>query len=127
MAGGRPTIYEPGICLRLKEQMSAGKSVVRFCKDENIHPDTFYAWAKKHKEFSDAFAMAKNNCEAFWEEKVIGFMSDKNVNAHLVKFYLANRFGWTDKKEVKEESKTTIVMEETQEVIEARKSYKKDV
>ncbi len=35
-------------------------TVREFCKQINIHYDTFYAWVKKHKAFSDAFTHAKD-------------------------------------------------------------------
>jgi len=102
-AGGRPTKYTPEIVPRLTIAMKNGLSVQRFCRDEHLSPDTFYRWVKEHSEFSDAFAIGKSECEAYWETWLVENITNKDVNTALVKLFMANRFGWSDKSESKHE------------------------
>lgn len=94
---GRPTKYRPELCDRLLEMMSDGKSVMQFCSEVGISRDTFYRWTHDNDDFSDTFTRAKAKCEAYWEAKMQQAMFDRDTNAPLMKFYLANRFGWSDK------------------------------
>src|SRR5579872_2600981 len=100
--GGRPTKYTDEMPELLYNAMKAGKSVVRFCSDQDISNDTFYEWLKVHKEFSEAFAVSKMKCEAHWEEWLIENMRNKDCNSVLIKMFFTNRFGWSDKKEVQQ-------------------------
>lgn len=121
---GRPTKYHDQMPERLACAMLQGKSVVRFCRDENIHPDSFYEWVKVHPEFSEAFGKGKKDCEAYWEDWLVENFNAEKVNSALVKLFFANRFDWHDKTESKAEVKVT---QELSDVSEARKQYQKDV
>ncbi len=109
---GRPTDYSEEMPLKLYKAMTEGKSVIRFCRDVGIASSTFYLWVEKHLEFSSAFDLGKNNCEAYWEDWLVTNFENKNVNSTLVKLFFANRFGWQDKTESKkdhnEDEKETI-------------------
>lgn len=96
---GQPTKYTDDMPAKLIAAMESGKSATRFARDIRVHKDTLYEWAKVHPEFSDAFKKAKDYCEAHWEEWLVNNLDNKNVNAGLVKLFMTNRFGWTDKKE----------------------------
>ena len=101
-AGGRPSSYKDIYPSLLIEEMGRkGLSVVRFCAlpELEVCKDTFYEWLKVHKEFSDAFRVAKNMCEAFWETRVLELWQGEKVNSPLVKLYMANRFDWHDKRD----------------------------
>lgn len=102
--GGRPTKYHDGMPQILIDAMQAGKSVTRFCADQDISKPTFYKWVDEIEEFSYAFSRAKEKCESHWEDWLINHLEDKNVNAGLVKMYFTNRFGWADKQEVKQDT-----------------------
>jgi hypothetical protein len=99
MPGGQPTKYTADMPDKLIAAMESGKSAVRFAKDVRVHVDTLYEWAKVHPEFSDAFRKARGYCEAHWEEWLVNNLENKNVNSGLVKLFMSNRFGWTEKKE----------------------------
>ena len=106
MAIGRPSKYNDQMPRLLIEAMTEGKSVTRFCADNDISKETFYRWVSENSLFNDAFREAKQKCESHWEKWLIAHLGDKNVNAGLVKMYFTNRFGWKDKQEV--ENKTEI-------------------
>ena len=98
MAGGRPTDYTddmPEAAIRIIGD--EGKSITQFARDMRISRQTVYQWAEDHAEFSDALTRAKEWSEAYWEDKMVDFMVDRDVNAPLVKLYMANRFRWRDK------------------------------
>lgn len=98
---GRPTDYNQDMPSKVLSAMSQGKSVIRFCRDVGIASSTFYLWVEKNSEFSSAFELGKNNCEAHWEDWLVGNLENKEVNSTLVKLFFANRFGWHDKQETK--------------------------
>ena len=97
--GGRPTKYRPEMVERVLEFVGSGKSVKQFARELQVDSQTIYNWANEHPEFFDALTRAQEYSEAAWEEKMQGMMTSKSVNAPLVKLYLANRFGWSDKQE----------------------------
>lgn|SRR5574338_233963 len=97
---GRPTKYTSEMPAKLIEAMFEGKSVLRFCRDIRVDKDTFYEWVKVHPEFSAAFRQGKTDCEAFWEDWLVEHLGDKNVNGSLVRLFMTNRFGWSDKKDI---------------------------
>jgi hypothetical protein len=98
--GGRPTDYEQKYCEQAIDSIGRqGKSVTQFARDIAVSKSTVYRWATIHPEFSDALDMARDWSEAFWEDKYISFMTDKSVNAPLVKLYFANRFQWKESPE----------------------------
>lgn len=95
---GRPTKYTDEMPELLREAMYNGLSVIRFCRQVRISKDTFYNWIKEYPEFSDAFALGKTDCEGWWEEYATENMENKSLNTNLLKYYMANRFGWSDNK-----------------------------
>jgi len=101
MAAGRPSKYRIEFIAELAAAMFIGKSVTRFCRDIRISKQCFYEWVKLHKDFGDAFEQGKDDCEAFWEDWLVENLANKDVNSTLVKLFMANRFGWSDKSESK--------------------------
>jgi transposase-like protein len=96
---GRPTKYTPDMPERVLECLSAGKSVAQFARDLGVTRRTIYNWADEHPEFMHALSRAQENSEAAWMDKIEAMMTSRDVNVPLVKLYLANRFGWSDKTE----------------------------
>tara|TARA_R110002167_G_scaffold98927_6_gene259832 strand:- start:4769 stop:5122 length:354 start_codon:yes stop_codon:yes gene_type:complete len=107
MAGGRPTSYHSDFCKVAEEMLSAGKSIVQVSSKIGVHRDTIYAWAEAFPEFSDTLRIGRQDSQAHWEDKLEDMMFNREVNAPLAKLYFANRFGWHDKQEVKQEVKQT--------------------
>jgi transposase-like protein len=107
---GNPTKYKRKYCKMLLETMSKGNSVVNFCASIGISRDTFYEWVKCHKEYSDTWKRAATLCESYWENigkkgvldvpvAVDKEGKERKVNPAMYKFYMANRFRWSDRVE----------------------------
>lgn len=96
---GRPTKYIREYSLHIIDFMSTGRSLTAFAAHISVSKDTIYEWIKNHPEFSDAVAVAKTKCEAFWEQKGIeGLFIENNrrLNTSLWTFYMKCRFGWRE-------------------------------
>lgn len=94
----RPTKYDPSYCDEALEFIGKqGKSIVQFARHLEVDRTTIYQWAKDYPEFSNILTRAKDWSEAFWEDKFVEYMTDRNTNAPLVKLYFATRFKWIEK------------------------------
>lgn len=98
---GRPTKYKEEYCQVAIDYLARGKSVTQLSAEIDVSKSTIYKWAEEHKAFSDALSRGQELSAAYWEGELANMMYSKDVNAPLVKLYFANRFGWTDKQEVK--------------------------
>lgn len=102
--GGRPTKYEDRFLEIAEKYLAGGKSVTQLAKHLNVAKSTVYKWAEENKAFSDALELGKEFSQAYWEDELENMMYNKEVNSPLVKLYFANRFGWSDKTETKNEN-----------------------
>ncbi len=60
MPGGRPTTYNQKLAATICEQIVLGNSLRTICAQEGMpHISTIFEWKAKHKEFSEQYAMAK--------------------------------------------------------------------
>ena len=95
---GRPTRYRREHCELVERRMTEGASAVAVCRELGISKSTFFHnWLKKHPEFAEAYDRGKTFCEAHWETVFIGHMNEGTGNSALIKLFMANRFGWSDK------------------------------
>lgn len=99
--GGRPTKYDDRFLEIAEKYLAGGKSVTQLAKHLNVAKSTVYKWAEENKAFSDALELGKEFSQAYWEDELENMMYNKEVNSPLVKLYFANRFGWSDKTETK--------------------------
>ena len=97
---GRPTKYTEDMPKLVFDFMANGGSITQFAAHIGIARSKIYEWAKRHPDFGDALERAREASEAYWEKELQGMMYTREVNAPLVKLYMANRFGWHDKAEV---------------------------
>lgn len=102
--GGRPSKYKKEYCAEAVKFLANGKSIIQLSAHIDVCKDTIYEWAKVHAEFSDALTRGKELSQAYWEGELCSMMYNKEVNSPLVKLYFANRFGWSDKVETKNEN-----------------------
>lgn len=100
---GRPTKYKDEYLDMIIDYLGKGKSVTQFAAFIKVSKSTIYKWAEENKEFSDALSIAQEFSEAHWETQLEEMMFNKEVNTPLVKLYFANRFGWSDKTETKQD------------------------
>ena len=101
---GRPSKYDDSFLSITEKYLAQGKSVTQLAKHLNVAKSTIYKWAEENKEFSDALNIGREFSQAHWEDKLEDMMFNKEVNSPLVKLYFANRFGWSDKVESKNEN-----------------------
>ena len=102
MPAGRPTKYKKEYCQQVVDFMAQGYSKEATAAHINIAKDTFYAWEKKHAEFSDAIKEGEQKSRLWWEKIGMGGMVGKvpGFNATTWIFNMKNRHGWVDKKEI---------------------------
>lgn len=99
---GRPTKYDPAYCDGVIAFMSEGGCATEYAAELGVSKSTLYLWAEQYPEFSDAFSRAKEVGEAYWLRRLrTDLMGTRDCNAPLVKLYLSNRFGMSDKTESK--------------------------
>lgn len=121
MPGGRPTKYKHEYCEMLIDHMSNGLSYETFSAVIGVSRAVLYDWEKAYPEFLDAKKEAFDQCQLFWEkEGAKGLWNEthyndqgkptksKSLNSTVWIFNMKNRFNWSDKREVKEDSKQTI-------------------
>lgn len=101
---GRPTKYDDKYCDVAIKYLAKGKSITQLARELKVSKSTVYLWAEVHESFSDALQRGRELSQAFWEDELIDMMYNKEVNSPLVKLYFANRFGWSDKSESKNEN-----------------------
>lgn len=93
--GGRPTKYKEEYNKIALDLIGVqGKTVVEFAANVGVDKATVYRWAEKYPEFRASLTRAQDVSEAYWMEKLVGFMTERDANAKLISLYLANRFGW---------------------------------
>lgn len=69
MPAGRPSEYDPSFCEKVIELGKEGKSVVQMaCAFEVSRPTLEENWTKAHPEFLEAFTLAKQFSQAWWEK-----------------------------------------------------------
>ena len=101
---GRPSKYEEKHCKVAIDYLRKGKSITQLAREIGVSKSTVYLWAEQHERFSDALQQGRELSQAFWEDELVDMMYNKEVNSPLVKLYFANRFGWSDKAETKNEN-----------------------
>lgn len=97
----RPSKYKAEYCDLLIQRAREGASLTEFCAEVGISRQTLHNWKDSHPEFLDAYIRAEVEGRAYWERwlRTEG-ITDSRINAPLVKLYLANRFGMSDKQSV---------------------------
>lgn len=103
VTAGRPTKYSRDQVERVYESLAQGNSVTQFAAQQGVARSTVYKWAEEHEEFSVALSRGQEAGQAYWEGELQKMMYSRDVNAPLVKLYFANRFGWHEGKENKDE------------------------
>lgn len=101
---GRPTKYKESMCDESIKFLAQGKSLVQLAAKLDVHTDTIQEWKSKHEKFSVALKRGIQLSEAHWQDKLTEDMYDTSINSSLYKLYFANRFGWSDKVETKNEN-----------------------
>ncbi len=77
-----------------------GDYYAQFCADHDIGERTFFEWLDKHKEFADAYEVAKMKGRAWWERRGKTGLSQENFSATAWSMTMRNRFGYTEHRRV---------------------------
>ncbi len=92
-----------------------GKNKTQIAALFEVHRDTLYEWAKKHKTFSDAIKKGSMLCEAHWMNLgyagMTGGVTGKDgkkiqINLGFYVWLTKNNFGWSDTPEPQHEDNT---------------------
>lgn len=93
---GRPTLYDPSYCDKVRELGRIGKSVEQICYQLNVSLRTIYLWRDTYEEFMHALDDAKTYEQAWWEEQAAAYMVENKesdrLNASLWSRSMAARF-----------------------------------
>ena len=119
---GRPTDYKEEYNDIAIEFLAQGKSIIQLCGKLRVSRQTIYRWAEANPEFSYTLNLGRQLSQSHWEDKLEKMMFDKDVNSPLVKLYFANRFGWSDKAETKNENATTDKVKSFGDLYQEKKS-----
>jgi len=99
MPRGRPTLYKPEYCDEIITLASEGRSITELAVCMGVNKSTLDLWADAHPEFAEAFEMAKQASQAWWEKQgregvweVQGVPGATKVNAALWSRNMAARF-----------------------------------
>lgn len=74
---GRPTGYTPELGDKICAEIAKGVSVKTICGKRGMPSrETFYAWLRKHDEFLDNYARAKEDCADLMAEEILEIADD---------------------------------------------------
>src|SRR5689334_3851749 len=120
---GKPTLYKEEYCEKVIELLKEGASIEEIGLELNCGYSTVYQWMKDHKEFSEAIKKGREFSHAWWLKEGRKALRDKDFSYTGWCMNMKNRFGWTDKQEVKAELE---VSETTNKLDDSRKDYGRD-
>lgn len=103
MPAGRPSTYDPAYCERVIELGKAGASVVEMAANIGVHRETIEEnWPAAHEEFSEAFAQAKVESQAWWEKAGRESLDKATFQASVWSRSMAARFpaDWRESKHI---------------------------
>jgi len=89
--------YHPIYALILPDLFKNGESQTEVCAHLGIIIDVFCKWRDEREDFQEQFARAQVLCEAWWQKHGrLGCAGEIKANAQLFKFFMFNRYGWTN-------------------------------
>ena len=77
-----------------------GDGWAQFCSDVSIGRKSFFNWVNGHKEFADAYEVAKMKAQAWWEDRGKKGLSQENFSATAWSMTMRNRFGYTEHRRI---------------------------
>lgn len=102
---GRPTLYKPEYCELVVALGAEGCSVVQMASRIGVARSTLEdVWPAANPDFCEAFALARQLSQAWWEDKAHTSMNDKTFNGALWSRNMSARFP----REWRESSRTEV-------------------
>jgi hypothetical protein len=104
---GRPTLYDPAYCDRVRELGALGKSVEQISYNLGVSLRVMYDWKDKYVDFLHALDDAKMAEQNWWEEQAQAYMLEHKdgakLNASIWSRSMAARFPKKYRESVKQE------------------------
>ena len=100
MAGGRPTIYDPGLGERIVALMANGLSLAAAAAECDVHRRRVYDWEEKHPDFAELVALARVKRQAFLEKRLLSAEAGPIVTSTIFALKNAAAADWRDKQEI---------------------------
>jgi hypothetical protein len=88
----RPSEYDPAYCGKVIELGKEGKSYTQIAVALGIAKDTLYRWRDDYPEFSDALTRAREEAQAWWEDRGQEGLYIPGFNASLWNKQVSCRF-----------------------------------
>lgn len=95
-------IQEEGWVEKMLRLYSEGMTDVEVCKEMQITRRKFEEYCSNSPEFKAIVEAGRDYAEAFWVSQPRKNLQNKNFMTEAWKFYMANRYAWGTKQEVKE-------------------------
>lgn len=97
--------YHKTRCAELLAWMSEGQSVSYFCAKNSISRQTFVNWLAEYPEFKEAYDVALEKCESYWQtladQYLVNYKDSPVLNTTLWSMNMRNRFGWSEHRRIK--------------------------
>ena len=104
---GRPTLYDPAYCDRVRELGALGKSVEQISYNLGVSLRVMYDWKDKYVDFLHALDDAKMAEQNWWEDQAQAYMLEHKdgakLNASIWSRSMAARFPKKYRESVKQE------------------------
>ncbi len=97
-----PLKYKPEFCDDVVEFMGKGFSLEAFAGHVRVARQTVYDWREKYPEFKAACNMGQAARQAFFEDKGINGMHNKNFNGKVWSLFMS-QLDWTQKQHITHE------------------------
>lgn len=83
MPAGRPSTYSEDMAAEICQGLAEGKSLRTVCKPDHMPAlSTIFLWLRNHNEFSEQYAIAKEECADLWAEDIVD-IADNQVGQPL--------------------------------------------
>jgi hypothetical protein len=90
---GRPSKYDPAYCDQVIELGKQGMSVVEIACELGVHRETIEKnWPENYPDFSEAFARARDESQAWWEKAGREGLTKDKFNAQVWSRSMSARF-----------------------------------
>lgn len=107
----RPTKYKKKYAKELLDgiRYKEGLSIEKLCWRWGITEKTYHNWRAEYKSFDEAAEHGERDFKVYWYDKLVQGVADgKASNGALLKFCAQNVLGWTDKKQIQQDTPTHI-------------------
>jgi len=111
MSVGRPSLYDPSYCDRVRDLGREGCSVVEMAAEIGVSRNTLETlWTQAHAEFMEALGEARDLSQAWWEKQGRTNLTADKFQASLYSRSMAARFpaDWRESKQIEHKGGVTV-------------------